>query len=249
MSKKYLVTQDQTVDGMPLEDDAVIHYTTCSTAAATAAKTATLSGFQLVTGAWVAVKFTVTNTAANPTLNINSTGAKAVQYRNAAVSAGVLAANRIYLMVYDGSYWQIVGDLDTNTIYTHPTTAGNKHIPSGGSSNQILAYSSDGTAKWSSSCYASAVEVVTGNKTTVSGVTVAYKTGRTKALVMGWVKSPTSGYPSYASCLFTGMSASMTAQSHDEAVSGSNGFYVNVSTAGVITIAGYIGGYTVIWFN
>lgn len=118
MSKKYLVTQDQTVDGMPLESNSVIHYTVCSTAAAAAAKTAALSGFKLVTGAMAAVRFTVTNTAANPTLNINGTGAKAVRYRNAAVSAGVLAANRTYFMVYDGTYWQIIGDLDTNTTYS-----------------------------------------------------------------------------------------------------------------------------------
>jgi hypothetical protein len=32
--------------------------------------------------------------------------------------------------------------------YVHPTTAGNKHIPSGGSSGQLLGYSSSGTAKW-----------------------------------------------------------------------------------------------------
>lgn len=32
--------------------------------------------------------------------------------------------------------------------YTHPTTAGNKHIPSGGASGQILRWSSDGTAVW-----------------------------------------------------------------------------------------------------
>ena len=36
-----------------------------------------------------------------------------------------------------------------DTTYTHPTTAGYKHIPSGGSSNQILRYSSSGTAVWS----------------------------------------------------------------------------------------------------
>ena len=38
----------------------------------------------------------------------------------------------------------------TDTVYTHPTTAGNKHIPSGGSSGQILKYSEAGTAVWSS---------------------------------------------------------------------------------------------------
>ena len=32
--------------------------------------------------------------------------------------------------------------------YSHPTTSGNKHIPSGGSSGQILRWSSDGTATW-----------------------------------------------------------------------------------------------------
>jgi hypothetical protein len=34
------------------------------------------------------------------------------------------------------------------TAYTHPTTAGNKHIPSGGSSDQVLTYDSSGTAVW-----------------------------------------------------------------------------------------------------
>lgn len=37
---------------------------------------------------------------------------------------------------------------DNNTVYTHPTTSGNKHIPSGGSSGQILRWSADGTAVW-----------------------------------------------------------------------------------------------------
>ena len=32
--------------------------------------------------------------------------------------------------------------------YSHPTNSGNKHIPSGGSSGQILRWSADGTATW-----------------------------------------------------------------------------------------------------
>ena len=32
--------------------------------------------------------------------------------------------------------------------YVHPTTSGNKHIPSGGASGQILRWSADGTAVW-----------------------------------------------------------------------------------------------------
>lgn len=35
------------------------------------------------------------------------------------------------------------------TVYTHPTTAGNEHIPSGGSTGQVLVYGgSSGTASW-----------------------------------------------------------------------------------------------------
>lgn len=34
--------------------------------------------------------------------------------------------------------------------YSHPTTSGNKHIPAGGSSGQILRWSADGTAVWGS---------------------------------------------------------------------------------------------------
>lgn len=36
----------------------------------------------------------------------------------------------------------------TDTKYTHPTSSGNKHIPSGGSSGQILRWSANGIAVW-----------------------------------------------------------------------------------------------------
>lgn len=39
-------------------------------------------------------------------------------------------------------------DGSETVVYTHPTTAGNKHIPAGGAANQVLTYDSDGTAKW-----------------------------------------------------------------------------------------------------
>lgn len=54
-------------------------YGTCDTAAATAAKVVTLSDFdKLMVGITVHVRFKYSNTVANPTLNINSTGAKAI---------------------------------------------------------------------------------------------------------------------------------------------------------------------------
>lgn len=109
----------RTIDGMQFDGSANIHhYAECSTAAATAAKAVTLSGFTLATGARIIVRFTVTNTASNPTLNVNGTGAKAIQYRNAAISAGYLDANRLREFVYDGSAWELIGDVDTNTTYS-----------------------------------------------------------------------------------------------------------------------------------
>ena len=89
------------------------NYSTCATAAATAIKTVDCPGFELTTGAVVIVKFTVTNTAAvaDLQLNVNGTGAKGIKYRNANLSTeSVLTANRIYAMLYDGTYWQIIGD-------------------------------------------------------------------------------------------------------------------------------------------
>lgn len=114
----------RTIDGVSFNGSAnITHYGTCSTSAATAAKTVALTGFTLVTGAIITVRFSATNSAANPTLNVNGTGAKAIRYRNAAITAGYLAANRTYTFVYDGTYYQLVGDInvDTNTTYNTGT--------------------------------------------------------------------------------------------------------------------------------
>ena len=112
----------RTIDGVSFNGTAnITHYGTCSTAAGTAAKTVSLTGFTLATGAIVTVKFTVTNTAANPTLNVNNTGAKAIQYRGSAISAGYLAANRVYTFIYDGTNYQLIGDINTDTNTTYNT--------------------------------------------------------------------------------------------------------------------------------
>ena len=114
------------IDGVNFNGTAaIIHYGECSTAAATAAKTVACTGFTLVTGARIAVKFTVTNTADNPTLNVQSTGAKAIQYRGSAINKAILAANRTYEFIYDGTNWQLVGDTDSNTTYSVATSSAN----------------------------------------------------------------------------------------------------------------------------
>ncbi|MFR3659006.1 MAG: hypothetical protein ACLTWK_12145 [Eisenbergiella sp.] len=43
---------------------------------------------------------------------------------------------------------KLSGIEDGANKYIHPSSSGNKHIPSGGSAGKILGWSSDGTAKW-----------------------------------------------------------------------------------------------------
>ena len=43
----------------------------------------------------------------------------------------------------------------TQSVYSHPTNAGNKHVPTGGAPNQFLKYSSSGTAVWATPSYIS----------------------------------------------------------------------------------------------
>ena len=96
-------------------DGNITHYGSCSTAAATTEKAVSCNNFELTTGARIIVKFTVTNTAGSPTLNVNSTGAKAIYYRGSAIAAGYLAANRTYEFVYNGTQYELVGDINVDT--------------------------------------------------------------------------------------------------------------------------------------
>lgn len=127
-------------------DAAFALYAVCSTAAGTAAKTVTISGFRLFTGAVAYIKFSVKNTAAKPTLNISGTGAKAIQYQGAAISSSYLNANRTYAFVYDGSVYQVIGDINTDTkysVFTGATTSaagktGLVPAPAAGYNNRFL---------------------------------------------------------------------------------------------------------------
>ena len=94
-------------------------YASCSTAAATAAKTADITSgtFSLETGAFVSVKFANKNTANNPTLNINGTGAKNIYINGGQITSGgnkaVLAG--VCDFRYDGTQWHVIGNYDSNT--------------------------------------------------------------------------------------------------------------------------------------
>lgn len=116
------LTTARTIDGVSFDGSAnIYHFGTCSTAAATTQKEVSCTGFTLATGAWIAVAFANTNTGATSslTLKVGSTTAKPIKYRNANLpEAGTLAANRVYMFVYDGTNYQLVGDLDTTPTVT-----------------------------------------------------------------------------------------------------------------------------------
>ena len=90
-------------------------YGTCSTGSNTAAKVVTCADFDtLITGVLILVKFDNGNTAANPTLNVNSTGAKAI-YLDSNNAPGTTElkswrANEVVPFVYDGTYWMMAAD-------------------------------------------------------------------------------------------------------------------------------------------
>lgn len=100
------------IDGVDFDGSGDIgHYAVCSTAGGTTAKVVTLNGFVLTTGARVTVKFTSEITVANATLNVSSTGAKALNYKGGLLPANYISANTIVELVFDGTVWIVQGEL------------------------------------------------------------------------------------------------------------------------------------------
>lgn len=115
---------EQTVDGISTrvgktETKLIGMYATSTTAAGTAAKVATItpalpSGatWELGTGTMITVKFMNENTAASPTLNVNSKGAKGIRVLNSSGTVTTLsadeykwAAGSTFTFTYNGTYW------------------------------------------------------------------------------------------------------------------------------------------------
>ena len=81
--------------------------------------------------------------------------------------------------------------------YTHPTTAGNKHIPSGGASGQILQYSAAGTAAWAT--------VATG------ATNGTFKIGSTEVAIAGLGSAAYTASTAYAAASHTHPSSDVIA--------------------------------------
>ena len=128
------------------------YYGTCSTGASTSAKIVSIpatENFVLQVGDIIGIKFDNTNTANNPSLNVNNSGAKPIYYNNSAVSTSNLwasgEANRVTIFMYDGTNWIWMGhdvDIDTDTLSDLKDTT-----ISSASNGQVLMYDSTSN-KW-----------------------------------------------------------------------------------------------------
>ena len=93
--------------------------------------------------------------------------------------------------------------------YTHPTTSGNKHIPAGGSSGQILRWSADGTAIWGAdndTTYSDFKAAASGDAMGTHGLVPAPAAGHETMVLFGsgyWGSLQTRAYnPSADKCGF-----------------------------------------------
>ena len=98
---------------------------TCSTTGSTSEKTVTLSQgtlTSLTNGAVVTIDFSNANTAANPTLNVNSKGAKSILSETGS-SVGAFSAGT-YTLTYNGSAWVMSSATAMSAAASADTRAG-----------------------------------------------------------------------------------------------------------------------------
>lgn len=103
----------------------------CTTGGGTQTKAVTIEGISTIEeGLMVAIKFSNTNTAANPTLSINSSTASPIYYKGSAIPANAITAGATYQFIYNGTQWELIGDLDTSVAITVTTSGSGNAITS-----------------------------------------------------------------------------------------------------------------------
>lgn len=102
-----LTSLSNSISGALALMQSLVGYYVCDTAAGTAAKTVAATGYSLTNGGCIRIKMINANTAANATLNINGTGAKALYYDGAqASSTNTWEAGEVLEVYYDGTQYQ-----------------------------------------------------------------------------------------------------------------------------------------------
>jgi hypothetical protein len=99
--------QEFDVPGTSTPENLGFGYGTCSTAYITSAKTATITDFELTKNGIVSITFT-NAVASNATLNVNSTGAKPLYHKGAALQNNIILAGDTVTFIYDGSHFNLI---------------------------------------------------------------------------------------------------------------------------------------------
>lgn len=102
-----------------------ITYGTCVTSSNTTAKVAKLAGFSLAKNAVVKIVMTFANVVAQPTLNVNNTGAKTVKAVNS--DTCYWPANSLVTFTYDGTNWKMT-EYDTEEGTTSYSLDTSKYV-------------------------------------------------------------------------------------------------------------------------
>lgn len=106
----------------------VSNYGVCDTASNVVNKTVSIANFALAKGARATIKFTKGNSCQAPTLNINNTGIKILKYNDTSILDYYIVANGTYEVIYDGTYYQLLGSVSTTSTTT--TISSNTDISS-----------------------------------------------------------------------------------------------------------------------
>ena len=146
-------------------------YCTCGTASSTVIKVATIESGSLTSlneGDQAIVKFTNSNAIASPMLKIGDTDAKSImRYGTTAPSTSAASswnAGSAVLFIYDGTYWQMVGWL--NTTYSEISAT---NITNG--SNATTGLITGRRAKAAVEAFAPVKDVTVGGTSVMSGTT------------------------------------------------------------------------------
>lgn len=128
------------------------------------ALTAEISNFTLVAGACVNIK--VGEVGSNATLNVSSTGAKDIYYNNMQIGTNMLTPDNIYTFIYDGSHWNILGDITSITIKTSSPLTGGSNTPTTTTGTYTLGIDTSGL--WSGTATKATKADITSTKWGIS---------------------------------------------------------------------------------
>ena len=146
----------------------------CDTAAATAAKTASITNYELTTGGVVTLLFTNGNTVSSPTLNINSKGAKSIKWHGSVLTdTTLIKAGDLVTFLFNGNYYHIISisPVTTGTTNIKGVNVWTANTPTAVTKKTVVTGTTATTISVSNGVLSIPASVLT-NKSTGDSVTV-----------------------------------------------------------------------------